>query len=269
MPAPPKVVLITGASSGLGKAIGIRLAKAGHTVFGTSRQPQVHDGHGPFPMIPMDVTNDSSVNAAVAEVVKRTSRIDVVINNAGLGIQGPAEDITPQMAAQLMDTNLLGAHRVCRAALPQMRLQGSGHIINITSVAGNFGLPYRSFYSASKAALERYTEALSTETARFGIKVLTIQPGEFNTNIAAARLRPEVITEANKPGYEKAMAILGGSMHYSRDPDEFAQVVERIILSANPKATYVVAQGVQRMSILLKKILPGRMFERMVRKHYE
>lgn len=265
----PKVVLITGASSGLGKAIGLRLAKAGHTVFGTSRKPQLGEGHGPFPLLAMDVTNEASVNAAVAEVIKRTGRLDVVINNAGLGIQGPAEDIAPALAAQLLDTNVLGPHRVCRAALPQMRKQGDGHLINITSVAGNFGLPYRSFYSASKAALERYTEALSTEAARFGVKVLTVQPGEFNTNIASARLRPEVISEANKPGYDKAMAELGGSMHYSRDPDELAQVIERIIASKHPKATYIVAQGIQRISIFLKKVLPGRMFERLLRKHYE
>lgn len=269
MHAPPKVILITGASSGLGKAIGLRLAKAGHTVLGTSRQPQLGEGHGAFPLVAMDVTSDDSVNAAIAEVIQRTGRLDVVINNAGLGIQGPAEDITAELAARLMDTNLLGAHRVCRAALPHMRAQGGGLIINVTSVAGNFGLPYRSFYSASKAALERYTEALSTEVARFGIHALTIQPGEFNTNIAAARLRPEVISEANRPGYEKAMAILGGSMHYSRDPDELAQVVEKVINARRPKATYIVAQGVQRLSIVLKKVLPGRMFERMVRKHYE
>lgn len=264
-----KVILITGASSGLGKAIGLRLAKAGHTVFGTSRQPQLNDGHGAFPLIAMDVTSDASVHDAVGDVIKRTGRLDVVINNAGLGIQGPAEDITPELARRLLDTNVIGPHRVCRAALPQMREQRSGLIVNITSVAGNFGLPYRSFYSASKAALERYTEALSTEVARFGITALTIQPGEFNTNIAAARLRPDTISEANRPGYEKAMEVLGGSMHYSRDPDELALVVEKIIRSKAPKTTYIVAQGVQRMSILLKKLLPGRMFERLVRKHYE
>jgi len=269
MATTPKVILITGASGGLGKAIGLRLARTGHTVFGTSRQPQLNEGHSGFTLLPMDVTDDGSVRTTVAEVIRRSGRLDVVINNAGLGIQGPAEDITPEMATRLMDTNVTGAHRVCRAALPQMRAQGDGIIINITSVAGNFGLPYRSFYSASKAALERYSEALSTEVARFGIKVLTVQPGEFNTNIAAARLRPEVISEAHRPGYEKAMSILGGSMHYSRDPDELAKVVEHIIASKHPKTTYIVAQGVQRLSIVLKKILPGRMFERMVGKHYE
>ena len=264
-----KVILITGASGGLGKAIGLRLAKAGHTVFGTSRQPQVGHGHGGFPLLPMDVTDDGSVHAAVAEVVRRAGRLDVVINNAGLGIQGPAEDITPELANRLMDTNVTGAHRVCRAALPPMRTQGDGLIINITSVAGNFGLPYRSFYSASKAALERYTEALSTEVARFGIKVLTVQPGEFNTNIPNARLRPPVVSEPYRKGYDRAMEVLGGSMHYSRDPDELALVVAKIIASPRPRSVYRVAQGVQKMSVLLKKLLPGRMFERMVGKHYQ
>ena len=109
--------------------------------------------------------------------------------------------------------------------------------------------------------LDRLSEALSTEVDRFGITVVTVQPGEFNTNIATARLRPEVISEAHRPGYEKAMAVLGGSMHYSRDPDELARVVARIIASPKPAAVYRVAQGVQKMSVLLKKMLPGRVFE--------
>jgi len=186
-----------------------------------------------------------------------------------LGIQGAVEDITPELGQRLFDTNVWGPLRVCRAALPQMRKQGSGTIINISSVAANFGLPYRGFYSASKAALDRMSEALSTEVDRFGINVVTVQPGEFNTMIGDSRLRPEVISEPHKSGYEKAMEILSGSMHYSRDPDELAQVVERIMADPKPKARYVVAQGMQKISILAKKLLPGRMFERMVRKHYE
>ena len=150
-----------------------------------------------------------------------------------------------------------------------MREKKKGLIINISSIAANFGLPYRSFYSASKAALDRYSESLSTEVDRFGIDVVTVQPGEFNTNIATSRLKPEVISEANKPGYEKAMEILGGSMHYSRDPDELAQVVLKIISSSRPKTVYRVAQGIQKFSVQLKKIMPARMFMRMLRKHYE
>jgi NAD(P)-dependent dehydrogenase (short-subunit alcohol dehydrogenase family) len=157
----------------------------------------------------------------------------------------------------------------CAVRLCHTCAQKSGLIINISSVAANFGLPYRSFYSASKAALDRYAEALSTEVERFGISVVTVQPGEFNTNIKNSRITPAVISEAHRPGYERAMEILGGSMHYSRDPDELARVVARIMASPRPKVTYIVAQGMQKLSVQLRKVLPGRMFMGMVRKHYE
>lgn len=263
-----KIVLVTGGSSGLGKSICTRLAAAGHVVYGTSRKSSGETGTS-YRMLTMDVTDDTSVTQAINTVVAQEGRIDVVVNNAGLGIQGPAEDITPDLAKTLFDTNVLGPHRVCRAALPFMRDQKKGLIINISSIAANFGLPYRSFYSASKAALDRYSESLSTEVDRFGIDVVTVQPGEFNTNIANSRLKPEVISEANRPGYEKAMEILGGSMHYSRDPAELAQVVLKIISSSRPKTVYRVAEGMQKFSVQLKKIMPGRIFQQMVRKHYE
>ncbi len=264
-----KVVLVTGGSSGIGKAICTRLAAQGHTVYGTGRSVATGTRQDGYTLLRMDVTSDESVRAAVDHVLRAESRIEVLVNNAGLGIQGPAEDITPDLVQQLMDTNLLGPHRTVRAVLPGMRARKHGLIINISSVAANFGLPYRSFYSASKAALERYGEALGAEVARFGINVVAVEPGEFRTNIGAARLRPDTITPDHQPGYTKAMEVLDGSMHYSRDPDELARVVARIIASPAPKTHYLVAQGVQRMSVLLKKLLPGRMFQRMVQKHYE
>lgn len=268
-PSFSKVILITGGTSGLGRSMCERLAATGHRVYGTGRKVKGLEPQNGYTMVGMDVTDATSVQAAVDAVLKEAGRIDVLINNAGLGIQGPVEDIDTDLAQRLMDTNVYGPHRVMRAVLPTMRAQGSGLIINISSIAANFGLPYRGFYSASKAALDRLSEALSTEVARFGIHVVTVQPGEFNTNIASARLRPEVISEANRPGYERAMAVLGGSMHYSRDPDELARVVARIIADPKPGSVYRVAEGVQKISVLLKKVLPGRMFERMVRKHYE
>ncbi|HRH38700.1 MAG TPA: SDR family NAD(P)-dependent oxidoreductase, partial [Flavobacteriales bacterium] len=154
-----KVVLVTGGSKGLGHAICKRLVAEGHTVFGTGRKVEHGASVDGFTVLTMDITDEASVQRAIDDVMQRAGRIDVVVNNAGLGIQGPAEDITPELATRLMDTNVIGAHRVCRAVLPIMRQQRSGLIINITSVAGNFGLPYRAFYSASKAALERYSEA--------------------------------------------------------------------------------------------------------------
>lgn len=264
-----KVVLVTGGSSGLGKAICSRLAAMGHKVYGTSRKAGESDQPNGYHMLAMDVTDEASVNAAVTELMTRDGRIDVLINNAGLGIQGPAEDIPVADAMRLFDTNVFGPHRMCRAVLPHMRERNRGLIINISSVAANFGLPYRSFYSASKAALDRYAEALSTEVERFGITVVTVQPGEFNTNIKNGRITPSVISEAHRPGYERAMEVLGGSMHYSRDPDELASVVARIMATPKPKVTYIVAQGMQKLSVQLRKVLPGRMFMGMVRKHYE
>lgn len=268
MSATRKVILITGGSSGLGEAMCKRLAAQGHAVYGTGRKVEDGAQANGATMLRMDITNADSVERGVAEVLRREGRIDVLVNNAGLGIQGPLEDITPELAMRLLDTNVLGAHRLCRAVLPALREQGCGLIINITSVAGYFGLPYRGFYSASKAALERYGEALATEVKRFGIDVISVQPGEFNTPIADTRLRPETITPANRPGYERAMQVLSGSMHYSRDPDELARVVQRAIEAKRPKSAYLVAQGVQRISVMLKKLLPGRMFQRMVGKHY-
>lgn len=264
-----KRVLVTGASSGLGKAIAERLVAQGHHVVGTGRRVLNGAVENGVALVRMDITDDGSVARGVEEAVRRLGGIDVLVNNAGLGIQGPAQDIEPELALRLLDTNVLGAHRLCRAVLPGMREQGRGLVINITSVAANFGLPYRSFYSASKAALERYGEALAIEEGRFGIQVVNVQPGEFRTAIAESRLRPERISHAHVAGYARAMEVLGGSMHYSRDPDDLARVVARIVDSPRPKSTYVVAKGVQRLSVVLKKLLPGRAFQRMVGKHYE
>lgn len=263
----PKVILVTGGSSGLGWAMCQRLAALGHHVVGTGRKPDKSPTG--WQLIAMDVTDEASVKHAVEEVIAKHQRIDVLVNNAGTGIQGAVEDIDDVLAKQLFEANVFGLHRVCRAVLPHMRAQKSGLVINISSLAANFGLPYRAFYSASKAAVDRYGEALSIEVRPFGIKVVTVQPGEFNTNIPNARLRPAHVSEPYKKGYDRAMEILGSSMHYSRDPDELALVVAKIIASPKPSSVYRVAQGVQKLSVLLKKLLPGRQFEKMVGKHYE
>jgi NAD(P)-dependent dehydrogenase (short-subunit alcohol dehydrogenase family) len=262
-----KVVLVTGGSSGIGQAICKRLSAQGHRVFGTTRR--AGDQPNGYRLVDMDITDEASVLRGVDEVLRQAGHIDVVVNNAGLGIQGPAEDITPELALQLLDTNVLGAHRVCRAVLPGMRDRKAGLIINISSLAANFGLPFRSFYSASKAALERYTESLSMEVAPFGIHVASLQPGEYNTKIATSRLKPTVIGAAYEKAYARTMEVLGGSMHYSRDPDEVAVLVAKIMDAPSPKSVYRAANGVQLFSILAKKLLPGRRFEKMVMKHYK
>jgi NAD(P)-dependent dehydrogenase (short-subunit alcohol dehydrogenase family) len=263
----PKVILITGGSSGLGLAMCSRLAALGHKVYGTSRKTTT--APNAWTVLDMDVTSDASVLQAVDMVMSRERRIDVLVNNAGVGIQGPAEDTEIATAQKAFDTNLFGLHRVCRAVLPHMRYQKSGLIINISSIAANFGLPYRAFYSASKAAVNRYSETLRMEVEPFGVRLVVVEPGEFKTNIAGSRLRPEKVSDAYVKGYDRAMEILDGELGYSRDPDELAQLVARVIASPKPKNIYRAAQGVQKFSVLLKKLLPGKRFERMVGKHYE
>lgn len=267
MSGPSKVVLVTGGSRGIGKAICERLARNGHTVFGTTRtlgeQPQG------YRLLSMDLTDGASVLHAVQEVIAAGQRIDVLVNNAGVGIQGATEDLLPEQAAALFDANVIGAHRACCAALPHMRAQGSGLIINITSLAANFGLPYRGFYSASKAALERYTEALSMEVQPFGIHAVSLQPGEYKTDIGAHRIRPAVIGSAYRKGYERAMELLGSNLHYSRDPDEVAVLVQRIMDAKQPATLYYAAHGKQRLAVLLKKLLPGRLFQRLMVREYK
>lgn len=261
-----KVVLVTGGSSGIGEAICKRLSAEGHRVFGTGRKVGAQPNG--YRLVAMDITDEASVQRGVDEVLAEAGRIDVVVNNAGLGIQGPAEDITPELALDVLNTNLLGAHRVCRAVLPGMRERKRGLVVHITSLAANYGLPFRGFYSASKAALERYAEAQRMELAPFGVHVVTVQPGEYRTRIATGRLRPPTVSAAYAQAYERVMGVLAGSLHYSRDPDEVAVLVSRLMRQAAPYGVQYSAHGVQRLSVLLKKLLPARLFERMMMRHY-
>ena len=262
-----KVVLVTGGSSGLGRAICSRLgAQAGYTVYGTSRKEGSGEG---FSLLRMDVTDEASVQAAVQQVLAAEGRIDVLINNAGQGIQGAIEDVTPDMAARIFDTNLFGILRTCRAVLPGMRERGSGLILNVSSLAANFGLPFRGLYSATKAGVDRVSEALRIETEPLGLKVVVVQPGEFNTSTDANRMRPPAVGEAYRKRYDRAMELLGSSLHYSRDPDEFARLVQRIIESPRPRPLYRAAKGLQALSVHVRHLLPLRWFERMLARHYE
>jgi NAD(P)-dependent dehydrogenase (short-subunit alcohol dehydrogenase family) len=192
--ARPPVVLVTGASSGIGKACAERLFARGCRVYGTSRQApralaeaRMSDLAPMLRMIPLDVTSDASVDAAVGVVVACEGRIDAVVNNAGFGVAGAAELTTIEEAREQFETNFFGTVRVCRAVLPVMRQQGSGRILNVSSIAGRIGIPFQAFYSASKFAIEGFSEALRMEVAPFGVKVVLIEPGDFRTGFTAAR----------------------------------------------------------------------------------
>jgi len=264
-----KVVLITGGSSGIGKAIGVFLFHKGFTVYGTSRNPEKIT-NSVFPLITLDVRSSESIRQAVAKVISISKRIDVVINNAGVGITGPIEETPTDEMRNNFETNFFGPIEVIKAVLPQMREQKSGLIINITSIAGYMGLPYRGIYSASKGALELVSEAISIEVKPFGINVVSIAPGEFATDIASHRYHAP-ITEGSvyKTAYENTLGMMNSQMHSGENPNDFAKDVYHIIQNKNPKLHYKIGAFMQKFSIVLKRILPDRIYESMLMNHYK
>jgi NAD(P)-dependent dehydrogenase (short-subunit alcohol dehydrogenase family) len=263
-----KIILITGASTGLGESIATYLMQRGYTVYGTSRQAD--SVNKSYHMLVMDVTNAESVQTAVKHVLDREGRIDVLINNAGLGIAGPVECLPLADVQRVFDTNVMGVIRTTQAVLPSMRERGSGLIINISSIAAEAGLPYRGAYSATKAAVERLTEALRLELAPFGIQACSIQPGGTRTDINTNRLRT-LLSEANvyKKTFDRTYQLIDQSVSEGIDPHLFGPLVEGILESTSVKRLYRVGKPVEKFSVLLKRILPTTMYERMIRNHYE
>ncbi len=264
----PKVVLITGGSSGIGKAIGNYLSERGYQVFGTSRNPQnITDSN--FKLLKMDVNDSVSIQNVISEIISEANKIDVVINNAGVGITGPIEETPENEIKKAFDTNFHGPINVIKAVLPQMRKQGFGHILNITSIAAYMGLPYRGIYSASKAALEITIEAMRMETIQFGIKMTNIAPGDFATNIAAGRFHSPVLENSPyKKDYGNTLKMMNEHVDNGGDPLDMAKVVHKIIETPNPRIHYKVGSSLQKFSIVLKRVLPDKIYERMLLKHY-
>jgi NAD(P)-dependent dehydrogenase (short-subunit alcohol dehydrogenase family) len=264
-----KVVLITGGSSGIGKSIGEFLHYKGFVVYGTSRNPE-RVLNSIFPLIALDVRNADSIHSAVAKIIATSGKLDVVINNAGVGITGPLEEIPMEEIKNNFETNFFGPIEVMKAVLPQMRSQKSGLIINITSIAGYMGLPYRSIYSASKGALELITESLRMEVKSFGIQITNIAPGDFATNIAAGRFHAPVIKgSAYEESYGNNLKTMDEHVDSGSNPNEMAEAVYTVILNVNPKIHYKVGAFMQKFSIVLKRILPDKMYEKMLMNHYK
>lgn len=264
-----KTVLITGASSGIGKAIAEFLQYKGYDVYGTSRNPEKYPD-SKVKLIPLDVTDTDSIQKAIQYILEETNRIDVLINNAGAGITGALEEIPTTEIKRNFETNLFGPIEVMKAVLPQMRKQKSGLIINITSIAGYMGLPYRSVYSASKGALELITESLRMEVKEFGIEVTNIAPGDFATNIAQGRYHTPVIKGSDyEKSYGKNLELMNNHVDSGSNPIQMAEAVYKIINTRKPKIHYKVGAFLQKFSIVLKRILPDKMYEKMLMNHYK
>ena len=264
-----KVILITGASSGIGKSIATFLQQKGYKVFGTSRNPKNIESFS-FELIALDVLKVDTIEKAVAYIIKKEGRLDVLINNAGMGITGPIEDTPTDEMRAVFNTNLFGAIDVMKAVLPQMRAQEAGMILNVTSIAGYMGLPFRGLYSATKGALELVTETVSMEVKSFGIKVVNVAPGDFATNIAAGRYHTPVFeNSAYKETYQANLDLIDAHVEGGMDPLEMAKTVYKIINSDNPKLHYKVGGFMEKFSIVLKRILPDRIYEKILMNHYK
>lgn len=264
-----KVVLITGASSGIGKSIAEFLHYKGFVVYGTSRNPD-NVRNSVFSLLELDVRNTDSIRKAVNKVFELSGTIDIVINNAGVGITGPIEEIPSQEIKNNFETNFFGPIEVMKAVLPQMRAQKSGLIINITSIAGYMGLPYRGIYSASKGALELITESLSMEVKPFGITITNVAPGDYATNIATGRFHAPVIKGSDyENSYGATLKMMNDQVESGNNPIEMAEAIFEIITTNNPKIHYKVGSFIQKFSIVLKRILPDKVFEKILMNHYK
>ncbi|WP_073177085.1 SDR family oxidoreductase [Flagellimonas flava] len=265
-----KVVLITGGSSGIGKSIGTYLTSKDFTVYGTTRNLDKYPNFDAFQLIALDVKLPESVEAAVTKVIAAEGRLDILINNAGVGITGPIEETPHEEILNVFDTNFHGPIHMMKAVLPQMRKQGGGVIINITSIAGYMGLPFRGYYSATKGALSLVTEALRMETKNFGIRISNLAPGDFATNIAAGRYHAPVTKgSAYEEVYQKSLDLMNEHVDAGGDPMQVAHKVHAIIEKRNPNIHYPVGEFMQRLSLLLKRILPGKLYEKLLTNHYK
>lgn len=264
-----KVILITGGSSGIGKSIGEYLTERGFKVYGTSRSPEKYS-NSKFPILKLDVNNKETISETINIIIEKEGKLDVLVNNAGVGITGPLEELPEEQIKANFDTNFFGPINVIKAVLPQMRKQHDGLIINVTSIAGYMGLPYRSIYSASKGALELVTEAFRMELKDFNIKMTNMAPGDFATNIAAGRYHAPLLENSPyKKPYGDTLNLINSHVDSGSDPILMAQAVLKVINTKNPKVHYKVGAFMQKFSIVLKRILPDKIYEKMLMNHYK
>ena len=263
-----KVVFITGASSGLGKHTAEFLDQNGFTVYGSSRKGNPIGGN----VIPlkMDVTDVTSIQLAINIVLKKEGKIDILINNAGMGISGSIEEASTEEIKLQMDTNFLGMVHVIQAVLPSMRQNSNGTIINMSSLGGIAALPFQGFYCASKYAIIGFSDALRMEIKPFNIKVVVIEPGDFFTNFTANRLIQEK-AKTNSPyeaQFNKTIGIIEKDETGGIHPNVLAHKIYKIITSKNPCQVYVVSSFEQRLVPYIKRLLPNSWFYSIIGSHY-
>jgi NAD(P)-dependent dehydrogenase (short-subunit alcohol dehydrogenase family) len=259
------IALVTGASSGIGEATAQRLAMAGYKVYGSSRRG-VASGQRSFAMLPLDVTSDESVEAAVRELIRLEGRIDLLVNNAGFGVApAGAEESSIEQAKAIFETNFFGLIRMTRAVLPHMRRQGNGRIINIGSVLGFLPMPYGALYAATKHAVEGYSESLDHELRTRGIRVSVIEPAYTRTRFDTNFLAPDSKLDEYREVRALLDKVLKEVMATADEPTVVADVVLQAAIAVRPKLRYT-AGGLANRLRLLRRFAPARLVDAGIRK---
>jgi len=259
-----RVALVTGASSGIGEATAQRLTVAGYKVYGTSRRG-ARAGKRSFEMLSLDVTSDESVEAVVSEVMRRDGRIDVLVNNAGFGVApAGAEESSLDQARSIFETNFFGLVRMTRAVVPHMRTRGGGRIINIGSVLGFLPMPYGALYSATKHAVEGYSESLDHELRTRGIRVSVIEPAYTKTPFDANFMEPDAKVDEYREARAGMVKRVAEVMATAESPD-VADTVLKAINAARPKLRYPAGRLANRLR-LLRRFAPAGVVDAGIRK---
>ena len=261
-----KVILITGTSSGFGKSIAKKLHSLGHIVIGTSRNAD--NIKSDYLTMSLNINDYEMSKQLIAEIVSNHGKIDILINNAGINITGPLELMEISDMKKVFETNFFSHLNVIQSVLPGMRLNQSGIIINITSIAGYLGLPFWGAYCASKASFNIIAESLNIELKKFNINVVNIAPGDYKTEILSNRVDSNIAnTSPYHKEYSRVINSVNGKMEDGRDPNEVADLVLKIIKQKNPKINYLVG-GFLEKKIILKSLFPDKFFQKIIMKLY-
>jgi short-subunit dehydrogenase len=260
----PHVALVTGASSGIGQATAKALQKAGYRVFGTSRRAATGQSDG-ITMLTCDVTDDASVAKMVGDVLAAAGRIDLLVNNAGVGVIGGAEESSIAQAQALFDVNVFGVMRVINAVLPAMRRQEQGRIINISSILGLIPSPYNAIYSASKHAIEGYSESLDHELRTLGIRVALVEPGYTNTAFEENKTKPDQPLSIYDSVRTHTEQFMLKSVRAGDAPEIVAETVLKAAKAAVPNRRYPAGKMARRVR-MLRRLVPEAAFDKSLRK---
>ncbi len=264
-----KIILVTGASSGIGQACANELHHRGNIVYGSSRQIKKLDGVN-FNPLQIDVTDALSVEMAYKQVIQEQGRLDVLINNAGAGLAGPAYAMPLDQARWQFETNFFGVVAMNNCVLPGMIANRSGLIINVSSLAGLFGLPYQSMYCASKYAIEGYSESLRMELKNCGVKVVMINPGDFKSGFTSQRKKIVCTLDNNdlRDNYQDAITAIERDENNGSNADMIAKLMQKIVVSSRPSRRYLTGDLGQRIVPFLKRMLPDQVFVKLINSHY-